>query len=75
MDVTNIRGDVIVPSGKVLDREDIIMAREAGQISAFLAAAEQSLPPDSLTAGTPTSSPMPQPRLARTLLAVPDEDQ
>ena len=44
MDVTDIRGNVLVPSGKVLDVEDAQRAREAGQLSALLVAAEQSVP-------------------------------
>lgn len=74
MDVTDIRGHILVPSGKVLDRDDIILAREAGQLAAFLAAAEQSLPPVSQNSSMLTSSIPSTPRTTRTLLAVPDEE-
>ncbi len=73
MDVTDIRGNILVASGKVLDAEDAQKAREAGQLSALLVAAEQSVPavrpPDILTASyMPATTPV----RPRTLLAEPE---
>lgn len=44
MDVTDIRGNILVPSGKVLDVADAQLARDAGQLGALLVAARQSVP-------------------------------
>ena len=76
MDVTDIRGNVIVPTGKKIDDEDIRRARDAGQIAAFLAAAEQALPAPSGPVGpAPTPYGMPAPvRPVPRLLAEPDEE-
>ena len=74
MDVTDIRGNIIVPSGKTLDEEDVRTARDAGQIGAFLAAAEQSLPVASaVTPGPPPLFAPSAPRPAARLLNDPDE--
>lgn len=77
MDVTDIRGNIVVPSGKTLEDADVQRARDAGLLSALLLAAEQSLPAAS-TRDTPapvsTYSPPPAPRPAPTLLNAPDED-
>lgn len=74
MDVTDIRGNIIVPSGKTLEEEDVRRARDAGQIGAFLAAAEQSLPGSSDTTPSPPPLFAPSaPRPAARLLNDPDE--
>jgi hypothetical protein len=77
MDVTDIRGNVVVASGKALDDEDIRRARDAGLLSALLVAAQQALPPRD-EAPAPTPPPYPQysaPRPAPTLLATPDDEE
>ncbi len=73
MDVTDIRGNILVPSGKVLDAEDAQRAREAGQLSALLVAAEQSVP-SVQPLGSMASAYVPIPTVARprTLLAGPE---
>jgi hypothetical protein len=58
MDVTDIRGNVVVASGKTLDDEDIRRARDAGLLSALLVVAEQALPP---APNANTTSPAPPP--------------
>jgi hypothetical protein len=79
MDVTDIRGNVIVPAGKALDDEDIRRARDEGLLSALLVAAEQSLPPAPETpASAPPAAagaPFPPPAAPRPapLLLNPDE--
>ncbi len=78
MDVTDIRGHVVVPSGKTLDDADILRARDAGLLSALLSAAEQSLPAlagGSTPAPIPTYTPPPAPRAAPTLLNGPEEEE
>lgn len=75
MDVTDIRGTVLVASGAVLDAEAAQRARDAGQLSALLIAAQQSVPappPTESLGDSYVSAPMPQ--RARTLLATPDPD-
>lgn len=44
VDVTNIRGEVIIPAGKQLDEDDIRAAREADQLAALAFSAEQGGP-------------------------------
>ena len=73
MDVTDIRGNVIVPAGKILEAEDAQRAREAGQLSALLVAAEQSVPSaQPLGSQAETYEPTTVASRPRTLLAVPD---
>jgi hypothetical protein len=76
MDVTDIRGNIVVPAGKELDDEDIRRARDAGLLSAFLVAAQQSLPPVAeQSAPVPPPSPVSAaPRRPPILLATPDEE-
>jgi hypothetical protein len=75
MDVTDIRGNVLVPAGKVLDAADAQLARDAGQLGALLVAAQQSVP-----AARPHESsaasyvPQSTPTRSRTLLADPEVD-
>src|SRR5579871_1902572 len=45
MDVTDIRGTILVPAGKEIEDEDVRAVREAGQLGALIASAEQSGPP------------------------------
>ncbi len=45
IDVTDIRGNVIVPGGKEVNEEDVRRAREAGQLSALIFSAQQPQPP------------------------------
>ena len=44
IDVTDIRGNVLVPMGKQIDAGDVSLAREAGQLGALIYAAQQPLP-------------------------------
>jgi hypothetical protein len=76
LDVTDIRGNVVVASGKVLDDADLRRAREAGLLSALLAAAQRSLPagPDGNVV-SPLPSPASSPRRAPVLLAGPDDKE
>ena len=48
VDVTDIRGNVIVPAGKKIEDEDVRAAREAEQLSALIFSAQQGgpAPPD-----------------------------
>ena len=43
LEVTNIRGEIIVPAGTQIDDEYIRKAREAGQLSALIYSAKPSL--------------------------------
>jgi hypothetical protein len=76
MDVTDIRGNILVPAGKVLDAADAQLARDAGQLGALLVAARESVP----AAHHPAASyahaytPVPRPQRPRTLLGEPGED-
>lgn len=77
MDVTDIRGHIVVPSGKTLDDADIQRARDAGLLSALLSAAEQAAPASAshnTPTPIPTYSPPSAPRPAPTLLNGPDEE-
>jgi len=75
MDVTDIRGNILVPAGKVLDAADAQLARDAGQLGALLVAARESVPSTRLP-GNPASTyvPMPTPQRPRTLLGDPDPE-
>jgi hypothetical protein len=44
IEVTDIRGNTIVPAGKVIEDEDVRRAREAGQLAALIYSAQQSGP-------------------------------
>jgi len=44
IEVTDIRGNVIVPAGKVIEDDDVRRAREAGQLSALIYSARQAGP-------------------------------
>jgi hypothetical protein len=44
VDVTDIRGNVIVPAGKEIKEEDVRLAREAGLLSALVYSAQQAAP-------------------------------
>ncbi|MGC8668641.1 MAG: hypothetical protein ACP5VE_11060 [Chthonomonadales bacterium] len=57
-DVTDIRGNVIVPAGKPLEEADIRAAREAGQLQALIYVAKQS--PSGSRLAQPSSSPSAQ---------------
>ena len=45
VEVTDIRGNVLVPAGKVIQDGDIRAVREAGQLAALIYSAQQSGPP------------------------------
>lgn len=74
-DVTDIRGNIVVSSGKTLDREDVDRAREMGQLAALVAVAEQSLPTTGTPSSAPTPSTVPAPRPAPRLLTDPVDDE
>lgn len=82
MDVTDLRGNVIVPAGKPIEQEDIRAAREADQLSALIMAAEQassvptgvSAPPLSRQRQDETYAPAP-PRPAPTFLVAPTQEE
>ena len=44
MDVTDIRGAVLIPMGKQINDQDVAFARESGQLGALIYAAQQPLP-------------------------------
>ncbi len=46
IEVTDIRGNVLVPAGKTIEDEDVRQAREAGQLAALIYSAQQSVPPN-----------------------------
>lgn len=74
MDVTDIRGNVLVPTGKVLEASDAQLARDAGQLGALLAVARESVPAPP-PAETPAEAyvPVARPQRPRTLLGDPDD--
>ena len=47
LDVTDIKGNVLVYQGRRISYEDVVSAREAGQLSALIHSARQPPPPDS----------------------------
>lgn len=51
MDVTDIRGAILVPAGKEIEDEDVRAVREAEQLGALIASAQQSGPPARAAAG------------------------
>jgi len=44
VDVTDIRGNVLIPAGKEINERDVQIAREAGQLSALIYSAQQPAP-------------------------------
>ncbi len=75
MDVTDIRGNILVPAGKVLDAADAQLARDAGQLGALVVAARESVPAAHSSASSVHSyTPVPRPERPRTLLGDPDEN-
>lgn len=52
VDVTDVRGNVVVPAGREIQEQDVQVAREAGLLSALIYSAQQP---------APTASPSPQP--------------
>lgn len=74
MDVTDIRGNVLVPAGKTLDAADAQLARDAGQLGALLVAARQSVP-STRADESPANAYVPAsaPQRPRTLLAEPED--
>ena len=64
IEVTDIRGTVIVPAGKVVEDEDVRKVREAGQLAALIYSAQQSGPPppvsDSVYDAPATNNPPPR---------------
>jgi hypothetical protein len=73
MDVTDIRGNILVPSGKVLDAEDAQRARDAGQLGALLVAARESVPAPQ-TPEREAYKPASTLSRPRTLLAEPEDE-
>ena len=82
IDVTDIRGNSVVPAGKTLDDEDIRRARDAGLLGALLVAAEQAPPASSQptsTSSAPADSSVAMPvsvastRQAPVLLTGPED--
>lgn len=74
MDVTDIRGNVIVPAGKKLEASDAQLAREAGQLGALLAVARESVPAPPELSAAETYVPSASPRRPRTLLGEPEDE-
>jgi len=75
MDVTDIRGNILVPAGKVLDAADAQFARDAGQLGALLVAARESVPPTRPAENSANAyTPAPGPIRPRTLLGDPDPE-
>jgi hypothetical protein len=61
VDITDIRGNVIVPAGKEIRDEDVRIVRDAGQLAALIYAAQQPAPlhpaaPEPAAAPPPTNS-------------------
>ena len=69
VEVTDIRGAVLVPAGKVIEDEDVRRAREAGQLAALIYSAQQSGPPPLGEATYSPTAPTNMPPRVRT--AVP----
>lgn len=75
MDVTDIRGNILIPTGKVLDAADAELARDAGQMGALLVVARQSVPvAHSYESLASSYTPAPTPNRPRTLLAEPETE-
>ncbi len=60
MDVTDIRGEVLIPVGKQINDDDVSRAREAEQLGALIYAAQQPLPDGFLEAREAESAAEPQ---------------
>lgn len=84
IDVTDVRGTVIVPAGKRITEEDIGRAREAGLLAALCYSAQQPQPEtpasaEQETSALPPGSPLaksPPPQQRPTLpLLTPDEEE
>jgi hypothetical protein len=63
VDVTDIRGNLIVPAGRKIDDEYVRAAREADQLASLIYSAQQSPPPYPQAAppppkGTPAAAPV-----------------
>lgn len=70
VEVTDIRGNVLVPAGKAIEDEDVRRVREAGQLAALIYSAQQSSqPPIQVEPGTRPAEPGHLPPRRRT--AVP----
>jgi hypothetical protein len=80
-DVTDIRGNIVVPAGKKIEDEDVRAVREAGQLSALIYSARQSPPPSRpVVAAAPPPGPVKvtpaqAQRTARPLSSYYDEDE
>lgn len=79
IDVTDLRGNVIVPAGKQIDDEDVRAARDANLLAALIYSAQQSPPPGPMAASPPTAPPpkvqAPVHRTARPLTSYYDEEE
>jgi len=61
LDVTDIRGNVIVPAGKKIEDADVRAVREADQLAALIFSAQQGgLAPPGYETQAPADSPAPQ---------------
>lgn len=70
VDVTDIRGNMLVPAGKQIEDEDIRIAREAGQLAALIFSVQQSAPAQGVS--LPSPSAVAQPVLRRTARPLTD---
>lgn len=50
VDVTDIRGNVVVPAGEIIDENHLDAARAAGLLGSLIYSAQQACPPDILAA-------------------------
>lgn len=69
VDITDIRGNVLVPAGKEIKDEDVRLVRDAGQLTALIYAAQQAAPLHPVTP-EPVREPAPPPP-SSTRAAVP----
>ena len=70
IEVTDIRGTVLVPAGKTIEDEDVRLVREAGQLAALIYSAQQSGPPnyrDAAESAPPAANLPPRRRTAAPL--------
>jgi hypothetical protein len=77
VEITDIRGNVLIPAGKVIEDEDVRRMREEGQLAALIYSAQQSSPPphqDTADKAPPTLNLPPRRRHATPLSEGPDED-
>ena len=84
VDVTDLRGNIIVPAGRKIEDEDVRNAREADQLGSLIFSAQQSPPPQPMAAAPPPFNPLQQPgaapanetkRAARPLTSYYDEEE